>query len=764
MKAQRVTSLRDAWSERRSGSRRGIEFDESGVRGRIQHEDANHCCVRRARRRSDVTLFLIAAFAAFPASAFAQVFARPFQPTPAVIGELDAEGSRLLARAQKLAGESPPTDAVEALLQVIERHGTELVQAKNAEGGFEVYWPADRYAQELLREWGTEHPPAVSLYRQLVDRPLEEAIARARKNREVLPLRTALERFGGASSEASGWLLLGELHLEQGQYAEAQIAFEPAAEAAEGKQQRADAAARLAIAAMLAGDVEEAQRALAQLQKVDPDAEGKLAGKSGPWLKLLEDFQASLPKPAARDSKSSLDLAARSQWSLDLPRLAGDGDVLATGRQRVADDHRALLACYPLVVDDRVFLRQDAAGQTSIRAFEWKDGRESWRFDEELPLPEDKRPAATRELLSDAERTLPPHIGVTRYTIQFSGGAIFARMGSPLTAPAARRIDSVRAKDQGWLVGLDLAAQGRPLEGFPLYPTAGDWAFEGSPLADEGKIYVLQTRRDGTRRQLHVACFARLTTPVDTSGGNNDGRARGRMLWRTLIATADTVGGGDFDEVSHALLTRVDNLLCVNTNLGAVAAVDVDTGRIRWLTRYPRAPFSAAANVTTENHYFRDLAPPVVAGQRVIFAPQDCQRIFACDLGSGELLWTLPPERSNDVIHLLGVQGKYLVATGKDVLWIELATGKVAATYHPAAEALGRGLVLEDVVLWPTKTAIHVLPALGETPAPTVQPVRIIDLAQRGASGGNLAVAPDGLLIASGTKLWAFRRADDKSE
>jgi hypothetical protein len=72
------------------------------------------------------------------------------------------------------------------------------------------------------------------------------------------------------------------------------------------------------------------------------------------------------------------------------------------------------------------------------------------------------------------------------------------------------------------------------------------------------------------------------------------------------------------------------------------------------LVRYPRAPFTANPVLPTEAHYLRDLAPPIATPQGIIFAPHDCDRIFACEVGSGKVLWKLPVGLSNDIVHLLG--------------------------------------------------------------------------------------------------------------
>ena len=81
-------------------------------------------------------------------------------------------------------------------------------------------------------------------------------------------------------------------------------------------------------------------------------------------------------------------------------------------------------------------------------------------------------------------------------------------------------------------------------------------------------------RHADIRPQLHVACF-------DT--------ATGRMRWRRFICAAETPARGTLAECTHNLLTLAGGTIYVNTNLGAVAALAAESGRINWLSLYPRA-------------------------------------------------------------------------------------------------------------------------------------------------------------------------------
>ena len=99
------------------------------------------------------------------------------------------------------------------------------------------------------------------------------------------------------------------------------------------------------------------------------------------------------------------------------------------------------------------------------------------------------------------------------------------------------------------------------------------WAFEGAPVADAAGVYVAMRRND-IRPQAHVACF-------DSQSG--------RLRWRRFVCGAETPARGIFHQCTHNLLTLHGETLYYNTNLGAVAALSTEQGRLHWVSLYPRA-------------------------------------------------------------------------------------------------------------------------------------------------------------------------------
>src|SRR6185436_3325399 len=148
------------------------------------------------------------------------------------------------------------------------------------------------------------------------------------------------------------------------------------------------------------------------------------------------------------------------------------------------------------------------------------------------------------------------HLGVARYTTSAADGKMFARMGSPVTSPSSRRVLLSLPKDQGFLMGFDLA-QGKQLEGFPIRPESNEWSFEGAPLRYNGEIYAAMRRVESARSQFYLAAFTLQTTPsLPIDDRDEISRPIGRLKWRTRICSSSTLAGGELDQITHLLVTR----------------------------------------------------------------------------------------------------------------------------------------------------------------------------------------------------------------
>ncbi len=424
------------------------------------------------------------------------------------------------------------------------------------------------------------------------------------------------------------------------------------------------------------------------------------------------------------------------------PLAAGSATMRGHSLRRISEDAQGLLSYHPIVADGMVLVNN----QTKIFAFDAKTGEPAW------PVADPKHERGEifeGENASMGSGRFAGGLGVSRFTMTAHDGRLYARMGSQITTRPMELADS---RTSGYLVCLDLRAQGKVVWTIPGADQRGapdeeKWAFEGSPLAAGSDVYIAMRKSD-VRPQVHVACFDAET---------------GRRRWRTMICAAETPGGGQAEEITHNLLTLHDGVIYCNTNLGAVGAVAAADGRLLWASVYPRAQkASPDGHDKRTAHFYRDLNPCIYYRGLLLVAPTDCESIFALDANSGALAWEshLP----EDAVHLLGVGHGNLLASGDSLWWIDADGGKVVKHWPSTSPSgYGRGALVGDVVLWPTRDELYVFDQ-AVLPRQTIERDPIPLAEGRGAGGGNVVVAGDLVLIATADKLFAFERsarADD---
>jgi hypothetical protein len=222
----------------------------------------------------------------------------------------------------------------------------------------------------------------------------------------------------------------------------------------------------------------------------------------------------------------------------------------------------------------------------------------------------------------------------------------------------------------------------------------------------------------------------------------------------TTIGAADTPATGRGDEISHNLLTLVEDRIYFNANLGLVASLDVERGHIRWLHRYDRLSREHSNLPPGELVCWeRDPSPCLHHDGLLIVAPCDTQSLFALDADTGRRVWAIDELR--DAIDLLGVVRQNLVVSGHRLRILDVRSGETRFVWPESEQAgirgMGRGLVAGNEIFWPTRHEIYVVDAAsGARSRPP------ISLASVGDCGANLAAAAGYLVAAGRDKLMAF--------
>ncbi len=444
-------------------------------------------------------------------------------------------------------------------------------------------------------------------------------------------------------------------------------------------------------------------------------------------------------------------------WSRPLEKFSASSDRLAASKPRVAENERATLPYFPVVHDGVVFVNE----MTRIVAYELKTG---------APWPDSATGLALFDSEFSAASYLPlgyPMIGSPRGTLHIADNCLYARMGSPITGRIQSRGGSGTSGDGAslsYLIGLDLSKQGIMLPGFPLRLNQidlsnadfSDAEFDGPPLAWGDLLIVAIAKRDHVGLRRSISAFDRVT---------------GELRWQSGVLGSGNVPGGEHANlIAHQQLTMAGGRLYTNTHLGTIACLDPLTGQTQWLVQYS-TPRDNPSFRKPNRYRYRDLAPCLVSAGMVYCAPQDAPEIFALDALTGELVWSTDDHSVDDAIQLLGAPGDALLVSGDRLVWLDKRTGKVAASFPgrttpiiggalPSPRGLGRGTISGQHVYWPTAGEIYVfstqLPA-SATAENTPAIVRRIEVAPGGADGVNVLISGDTLLVASPSRLMAYR-------
>ena len=211
-----------------------------------------------------------------------------------------------------------------------------------------------------------------------------------------------------------------------------------------------------------------------------------------------------------------------------------------------------------------------------------------------------------------------------------------------------------------------------------------DSHFLGVPLPIGGRLYALNEKQQEIRL---------LTLDPES----------GRVISaQTLVTTRDRMVMDTLRRTMAAHLAYGDGILVCPTNAGAILGVDMLTGSLVWSYLYrevpegtveegdgigrparrPRAQFvpgmGNAIASTTPNSYWRS-APPMIAGDRVVFTSPYAKSLICLDLRTGVKIWS--HQRSDEDLYLGGVHlGKVMVVGKRSVRGIDLATGQTAWT------------------------------------------------------------------------------------
>lgn len=634
-------------------------------------------------------------------------------------------------------------DAVKILIQISDEYGDSLYP--EAPGR---YLRVSEYCQNLLAGFPSE---AIAVYREKVDPRAKRWYEEAVIDSSVQPLINITEQALMSSYGDDALNLLGTLAWEQGQLAKARSFWRRLIPRAASDSPVYDTGlfhypdtdlpvpeilARLILVSFFEGNFSQADFEYDQFRKKFPAANGTLAGKEGNLSALLAEILADRSQVVLSLNQGEIQTFAGHQTrnfkaarQLEIGAIAWTFPVPLVWSQeftaKPAFGFRVPPGLFPVVHQEHVFFN-DAE---RIYGLNWKTGLPAWSQDpQSSPV---LYPSASHRVSRLPFRSV---VGVPRYTSTIAGGRLYARMGSPVTSVAKDERLGLFSD----LVCLDLdQGQGKLLwkiSSAQLREQNFVWSFEGAPVVSGNRLYVV-LHRGFPEVQTNVACFS-----ADT----------GEMIWNQKICLALRSIEEGVNYISHLLLTLGEDQLYLSTDMGAIASLDTVDGRLNWLVTYPSQDKTGRDELS--NHMKTGLVPCLYDRGILFAAPQDSSQLMAFDAESGLMLWQRQwPEQ---IRNLLGVTQSTLVVSGNRLFGLDRATGRITwkTGYHdPEGFGYGRGLLAGKYVYWPLREEILVVHAEQGYLKQKIHLQR-----QYGASGGNLVVAGNQLLVAQPRRLTAF--------
>lgn len=700
--------------------------------------------------------------------------------TPAVRGQVPdgATGAKfhpdssytaeaLLRSAEGHAREQQWAETVAIYQRVIAEHGGTMARVPKGDpetdptGESQLWVDARRQCQRRLAALPAD---ALAIYRNRVDAEAERWYRQGADQRDRALLRRVVEEAFCSSWGDDALDLLGDLAFQDGQFAEALSAYRRLVPEPPGLQadlvhpdpsvDRARVAAKILLCREALGVDPPGPADLKAFETAFPNATGPFAGRRGLLAKsvaaALKFDHLTLPvqpdgrwptfagaSTRTRVVPGTIDVGSL-QWkvalaNVDLPHA----NEFGMRRSAPPVTPERLLAYHPIVLGDQVVV----CDENRIVSYNLND-----RPGSTPGGAEDLKPSWDQKLRSALEpRLARSRQHVPRFTLTASGDRVFARLGPinsasgiPSTLVAIRNNREVEGKRLWERPSTEIDLPRRKAEP-PSRPV-----YEGAPVADGRQVYIALTVA-GTMTSNYVACFdaeTGATRWVRYLGAASPAIDPNNFGGPGMGFGGPGMGGPVSTDVGGRLLSLDGSTVYYQTNMGALAALDAETGQIRWLATYAHREPGGLSAVRP-----RELNPAVIHDGLVIIAPDDSPWIYAFEAGSGRLAWKsdrpLP-----EATHLLGVARGRLIATGDHVWSLDAKTGTILCVWPdgPGLEGYGRGLLAGDQIYWPTRTEVLILDqATGLKSSREPIPLKAF-----GMNGGNLAVG-DGYLIVAGT-------------
>jgi len=666
-----------------------------------------------------------------------------------------------IAQAKRFCDLGRWSQAATILQDASDRFGDRLVRVADGR-----YVGLRRHISMLIARWPGR---GMDAYRRLYDRAAGKAFESARARREIEELLIAFEAYFCTSAAAAEADLIAQRAIEAGNLALAQRVYRAVIDDhPDGRRYATAYRAKLSILASMRQDAARAAELAEQVLAGDPTATVWWKDTDRPLAELNEEILREFaevgrsadaevwPTFGGHVSRNRAIACAVDEPGLlwRVPGLAGRGDESPGEPEddytaRIRDSERArLLSVNPIITTDLVIAQHGG----SVLAIHRLCGTVAWRFDE---VP------AVSSRYDELDGAAPGWDCPT-----FHDGRVYVSIsGEP---PPSYSFASSRASCA--LVCLE-AATGKLLwrtDGGNAGEALEEITFDSSPIVANGRVFLVGRRR---RSFGFEDCYLYRFRACD-----------GVYERRTHLGSAST-GSFGYHRATTTIPSLSGDLVFVCTNLGSIAAVCADDGSVRWLRLYRRAEDASQLRRGT----IRETRPwhynaVICDGDRLVCLPIDGKDVLVMNQADGSVLDRIPTEQIGRAETMLGVRNGVLYTVGDEVVAYDLAevgqdersetcrdladvgqdersetcrdladSKKVwSATLPPGLPVYGRGVLVEDRLLLPTR---------GGLSAYRIDDGRRSDAPwdARGR-GGNLVATPKMLLVAGDATIRAYVR------
>ena len=334
---------------------------------------------------------------------------------------------------------------------------------------------------------------------------------------------------------------------------------------------------------------------------------------------------------------------------------------------------------FPVRLGDTIFINTSR----SVHAIDAFDGRERWTMSESRVKWDE---LSNREL-RDFDQAIDKEERIV--SLSASRGVVVAPIQIPWIYQESDQYNDLQIIEvipERRLIALDADTGQELWNTLPPKDWDGDsggfadsMTVVGPPTIVGARVLVPMAKLRG-RIELHLGCFDLAT---------------GTVLWSAPLVTGQrtlNMFGRANSEFSAPPAVVVGDTAIVLTQLGIVAAVDIFTGETRWNTVYNQVSIRAPQYYSPgwiDNRWHN--APPVITGSTMIAAPYDGKAIFALDIDSGSMLWSVDQRRLSETMGIevltprkrsisgldivLGADERHLILGGSKVASIEFPNG-----------------------------------------------------------------------------------------